>query len=169
MQSPSSLALVLHSTSNMHSLARSISRRRQKHKRHAHLHRHPRPAERWRARRRPQPLNSILRHTLRSRLQRRPNYTRRDRIHADTFRRLLLRERACEGGNGAFGRAVVNHGWVAGVAGDGAAVDYHGTAWHVRQGIFADGHHGDDVEFEGLLDDVEVDVGVVHADFLLGG
>jgi hypothetical protein len=35
--------------------------------------------------------------------------------------------------------------------------------------VFADGHHRNDVELESLLDDFQVDVLVVHADFLLGG
>ena len=42
-------------------------------------------------------------------------------------------------------------------------------AGHVVQGVLADGHHGEDVELEGFLHDLEVDVFVVHAHLLLGG
>jgi hypothetical protein len=114
-------------------------------------------------------LNTLRTLALSGRLKRSPDDTGGNGVDADTVRCLLLSESAREGGNGSLGGAVVDHGGVAHVAGDGAAVDDHGSARHVVQGVLADGHHGEDVELEGVLHDLEVDVLVVHAHLLLGG
>ena len=153
----------------MNSLAGGVCRRSEENERHGDFDRHTGSTKRRRARSRSQTLQSLGIIALGGRLQRSPDDTRRDRVDTNSLGRLLLSECASEAGDGALGCAVVDHGRVACVAGDGAAVDDDGAAGHVREGVFADGHHGDDVELECLLDDFQVNVLVVHADFLLSG
>lgn len=163
------LALVLHRTSDMNSLAGGVRRRSEEDERHGDFDRHAGSTKRRWAGGRSQTLKSLGIIALSGRLQRSPNDARGDGVDTDALGRLLLRQCASEAGDGALGCAVVDHGWVACVAGNRTAVDDDRAAGHVREGVFADGHHRDDVELECLLDDFQVDVLVVHADFLLGG
>lgn len=163
------LALVLHRTSDMNSFASGVRRCRKADKCHGDFNRHTGSTKRRRAGSRSQTFQSFGIIALGGWLERSPDDARRDGVDTDTLGRLLLSECASEARDGALGCAVVDHGRVACVASDGTAVDDDGAAEYVKKGVFADRHHGDDVELEGLLDDFQVDVLVVHANFLLGG
>lgn len=153
----------------MRSLASSVSRCGEEDEGNGNLDRHAGPTERRRALLASQSLNTLGTLTLGGRLQRRPDDTRCDGVHTDAVRCLLLGKGAGEGGDCSLGRAVVDHGRVAHVTSNGAAGDDDRAARHVVEGVLADSHHGEDVELEGFLHDLKVDVLVVHAHFLLGG
>jgi hypothetical protein len=167
-EAPITLALILHRTSNMGSLASRVSRCRKEDKCHGNFNGHARPPKRRRRGCCSKTFDSLGSRALGGRLQRRPDDSRRNGVHANAFRRLLLCECAGERRDGALGGAVIDHSRVACVAGDGAAIDDDGASGHVRKSVFADGHHGNDVELECLLDNVQIDIFVVHADFLVG-
>jgi hypothetical protein len=166
-KAPITLALVLHRTSDMSCLASCISRCRKEDECHGDFNGHARPSKRRRRGCCSKTLDSLGSRALSGWLQRRPDNSGRNGVHANALGRLLLRECAGERRDGALSGAVVDHGWVACVAGDRAAVDDDGASRHVRQSVLADGHHGDDVQLERLFDDVQVDILVVHADFLV--
>lgn len=117
------LALVLHRTSDMNSLAGRIRRRSKEDECDRDFDRHTGSAKRRWAGGRSQAFQSLGIIAFGGWLQRRPDDAGRDGVDTNTLGGLLLRESASEAGDGALGCAVVDHGRVACVAGDGAAVD----------------------------------------------
>lgn len=153
----------------MRGLASGVSRRSEEDEGDGNLNRHTGTAHGRRALLASETLNTLGTLALGGRLEWRPDDTGCDGVDTDTVGSLLLGEGTCEGGDGSLSGAVVDHGRVAHVTCDRAAGDDDRAAAHVVQGVLADGHHGEDVELEGFLHDLKVDVLVIHAHFLLGG
>jgi len=161
-----SLALVLKRTGDVRGLAGGVGRCGEEDEGDGNLDGHTRAAHGSAA---SETLNTLGTLALGGRLKRCPDDTGCDGVDTDAVGSLLLSQGACEGGDGSLGGAVVDHGGVAHVAGDGAAVDDDRATGHVVESVLADSHHGEDVELESVLHDLEVNVLVVHAHLLLGG